>query len=644
MDNYKVILRDRLQVQANPEVAKLSVRQRVRLMDQLLQQGPSPRGLNVTMRVSSSGKKVNGRIYRPSAHRAGRETWLNPYPKPLIKNHDKTTEPLGRFQRVAYDFDSSAGHFFNDPRELTALIRTLDTGSPTEIYDALDSAGVLHDSKWPGVGGLNGVVSVYDEDAVEKFLDGRYLTFSAGQRTDSFMCGLCGDDWVLGDICEHRPGEIYDGKPVVFITGRLVGEELSILNNPADAMSRVLSIEVLDSARSDFASIVETSDSAYKNDTDLFYLCDAEVAMKTFDLKEAFTRPVRVVAASLLEDKYDEFAPFPTRDEIERSAAVKMREALEFESRWAEKYFEDSEKALASQAQKVLDFLDEVLSDEDSTKEEPEKEEDDVADVDSLRDKLEQLAEKVAELSTKQVEDEVEEQTDETEKVDKAEAEEDAVVLSDTEKRLFHVAYSKLLGDIEEGAEPVTHVLDECVPVFNVDNLQLAQDLLEDWGCEDDKRTYLNDCINKAKQAFEGKCKCNGSCADIKDDYAEALKKIEKLEADKEKSSVALEKIVSDYASIRSVNFDDSDDLHSKLEKLSKIEDNQTETKPVENPGVSTKDPTKSQANEYIKKIANRYREILDNQGQMAAERFIDIKKSKGFLPRDFEIQDEKSE
>ena len=76
--------------------------------------------------------------------------------------------------------------------------------------------------------------NITDEDAIKKFLDGRYLTFSAGSTTNRHVCSICDNDWATDGICEHRHGEQYDGETCVFITGDFIVLEGSIVNTPAD--------------------------------------------------------------------------------------------------------------------------------------------------------------------------------------------------------------------------------------------------------------------------------------------------------------------------------------------------------------------------------------------------------------------------
>ena len=86
-----------------------------------------------------------------------------------------------------------------------------------------------------------------DEESIKKFLDGRYLTFSAGSTTDSHICSICAQDWAKDGMCEHSHGKMYDDELCVFFTGEFRVIEGSVVNTPADDLSQVLHMEMSDS-------------------------------------------------------------------------------------------------------------------------------------------------------------------------------------------------------------------------------------------------------------------------------------------------------------------------------------------------------------------------------------------------------------
>jgi hypothetical protein len=88
--------------------------------------------------------------------------------------------------------------------------------------------------------------NITDEEAIKKFMDGRYLTFSAGSTTDRHVCSICKTDWAKDGMCEHRHGKTYDGEVCVFITGDFLVMEGSVVNTPADDLSQLVHMEMMD--------------------------------------------------------------------------------------------------------------------------------------------------------------------------------------------------------------------------------------------------------------------------------------------------------------------------------------------------------------------------------------------------------------
>jgi|APSaa5957512535_1039671.scaffolds.fasta_scaffold00360_15 hypothetical protein len=134
-----------------------------------------------------------------------KDVWTSPFPKPFLKNHDLDSEPLGRVQAARF-IDSADGKGFTQ----------------------LD-------------------VLVTDKDAIEKIIDGRYLTVSThgAPLKDAIAdynftkCSICNINLNIEDYCGHSRGRVYedeDGieKQCFWIVGALDYKEVSIVNTPAD--------------------------------------------------------------------------------------------------------------------------------------------------------------------------------------------------------------------------------------------------------------------------------------------------------------------------------------------------------------------------------------------------------------------------
>ena len=125
--------------------------------------------------------------------KSGVYSWLQPYAKPVIYNHDVNTKATGRVYTAAF----------------------------TEFTQA-------------GRPGIIVVPKITDPEAIEGIQGGRLLTVSIGAETDSVTCSICGTDIVNEGYCGHMKGETYDGVTAEWIAGNLWFDELSWVNVPAD--------------------------------------------------------------------------------------------------------------------------------------------------------------------------------------------------------------------------------------------------------------------------------------------------------------------------------------------------------------------------------------------------------------------------
>lgn len=234
----------------------------LRLLDAADQEA---QGLKVSILATCSGSLVNGRVYKGTEMMAGCDSWVKPYARPILTHHASGGSMLGPPP------DDPKG------RVESAVFTQLRKGR-----------GFENDFKRPDVGGKgSGFITVEamitDPDAVQKILDGRYLTVSSGQSTTSMVCSICGTDW-FDDYCEHRPGRDYEietgsgkrKKKVTYncygIAGPLTYRELSFVNVPAQANAQVLGVLEKDDQQ-DSLNLMTMSDH---NAIQEVALCDAE--------------------------------------------------------------------------------------------------------------------------------------------------------------------------------------------------------------------------------------------------------------------------------------------------------------------------------------------------------------------------------
>lgn len=242
-------------VQINPDqrVLSLDKSEKIQLIDNMLERSYNGgKGLVITYDLSHSGRRINNRIYSTKGQQRGIDSLTNPYPKPILKNHDQSGEPIGRFiggeWQNLYD---EAKDFLQSSQAVLDIHNAFSGDDPEKIYNSLKSMNLIDNKQWPGLGRMRVQANITDEEAIKKFMDGRYLTFSAGSTTDRHVCSICLSDWAQDGMCEHRHGKKYDGETCVFITGDFLVMEGSVVNTPADDLSQLVHMEMMDSVNSE---------------------------------------------------------------------------------------------------------------------------------------------------------------------------------------------------------------------------------------------------------------------------------------------------------------------------------------------------------------------------------------------------------
>lgn len=170
--------------------------------------------LDVTFEATHSGENLNHVVYTSSGLESDTTSWMFPFAKPLIKNHDMKEEPIGRVIDAAF--------------------------GPSEFANDKDC--------------INVTFRVSDTDAMTKFADGRYKTMSIGARSGYVRCNTCGKD-ILKDgkmkFCGHWKGEMYAGKKATWTVENMTFREGSVVNAPADVYAQVKNIKIVKKKRED---------------------------------------------------------------------------------------------------------------------------------------------------------------------------------------------------------------------------------------------------------------------------------------------------------------------------------------------------------------------------------------------------------
>ena len=171
--------------------------------------------LDVEMEATHSGKNHNYCIYYEDSMEKDVESFVNPFKKPILKNHDSYSgEPLGRISQS-----------WHGPSVLT------------------DERSAIHLK-----------ARVTDQDAIPKFLDGRYSTVSISGTMGTVTCNVCGKT-ILKDgkfkFCGHWRGESYKDQMCYWGARDIEYHEVSTVNNPADDFAQIMKVTVVTDSEED---------------------------------------------------------------------------------------------------------------------------------------------------------------------------------------------------------------------------------------------------------------------------------------------------------------------------------------------------------------------------------------------------------
>lgn len=249
-DPSKPILQE-IFVKIDPRISELSSKEKTKLIDSIGNSNGA-KGLIVDFDFSHTGRRINRRVYSKAGHIQVANNLYKPYPKPITVDHTGlATSTIGRIVQANYiDMLEEARTFFRKRRINENTLLQLDSALMALDYekaaDAFHKSKVLLNNDWKGIGKIAAKGKVTDPEAIIKFIDQRYLTLSAEQETDSYVCSICLADWKHVGVCEHIPGGVYDNKLAFMLCGNMSGEGTSVVANPADPDSIVTNISLSD--------------------------------------------------------------------------------------------------------------------------------------------------------------------------------------------------------------------------------------------------------------------------------------------------------------------------------------------------------------------------------------------------------------
>ncbi len=207
------------------------------------------------MQQYTNGLTANYNNYSSTELEKALQSWVEPYPKPIILNHDLNTEPIGRVMAAKMD-------------------KEVD-GSPFVRLQ----------------------IAITDPVAAQKVLDKRYLTGSVGGRAGKAVCSISGEDLATESeggrpkLPKYKRGQVYKGKLAFIDMQDISFKEYSFVNQPADGKSSVRSTSAIsdkDSKPSSEGWVAKSSAFVlHMNEEDIYSIEEHDSIFKKMNKKES---------------------------------------------------------------------------------------------------------------------------------------------------------------------------------------------------------------------------------------------------------------------------------------------------------------------------------------------------------------------
>jgi hypothetical protein len=251
----------------------------------------SETGSSLLVRVNATHAGLvtgNRKFYRPDFMQDSVHTWLPKHKPalPVLRGHSEDGEVLGRVREAKY-IDDSWQYAKDYPILKDSVFYNRDARSKkVGLFKAVDwiTDNLVPLSDYRGLGHIELGLTITNPEAIKKILRDEYLCVSAGAITDEAICSICHTDWASNDKCEHRPGQLVDGRRMFIISGRFRYEELSFVNFGADPFAAVKTKELKDSLEKMFflglpigdqdhmvEAGLKLTDSLYESDIQIHY-------------------------------------------------------------------------------------------------------------------------------------------------------------------------------------------------------------------------------------------------------------------------------------------------------------------------------------------------------------------------------------
>ncbi len=183
--------------------------------------------------------------YLPNFMRQSASTYYKPHPAPFLREHytggngffagSPPADPIGRVRMAVFE------DYHNLPFLGGRRPSMMDFQEVFKLYQELLKEGRIHDQSFAGVGHLRLTAEVTDPEAIEKFLDERYMTVSISLLPEKAFNGWTGKEWHPGCCDEEdeepHPREMRDGVRGTLLAGPGQYKELSTASVPGDSFA-----------------------------------------------------------------------------------------------------------------------------------------------------------------------------------------------------------------------------------------------------------------------------------------------------------------------------------------------------------------------------------------------------------------------
>lgn len=538
MGKFKVKLSDSL------TIVPVEVPQRNKsfIMDSAYTSNNAPLMVKIAATHSGLVTRNNG-FYMPDKMRAGAITFIQNYGKPVLLHHNEMTDPVGRVRHASY-VDTSSAIERRDSYLKDFVDQHVSFETKISLIDRIIEDGLLDDPSYDGVGYIELIAEISDQNAIEKVMDNRYLTVSIGAETNAAICSICKSDWAeTGEMCDHVPGEEYDGKPAFIIAGDLFYDEVSFVSTPADPHAKVIQIAATDGNFRDSKSVAgeerkkgfvqSTSFDMYLSgkNRDYNFITDSVSDI----LKEKEKEEKQTMKKKLIEDASSVDIDSVVADSVTRIVAANenvagIEDCAEFAIRSHLSTIEEEKLAdveievFDAAVVELITFIKKVSdsSDEDFAKIKEDEKESRLALVEDIADKFRVVSDDsdsgsddgvisdITALDAKDVFEAIETIMDELELGD-------SKIAEDKRKSTPKVRYCLPADKNDYGIKGY-------FPVPNLDYVRATKKYLEDCKLSDDLKEQINAELDRKAKVFGQDAKVASKVADIAELSEEELK------------------------------------------------------------------------------------------------------------------------